>query len=69
MLDFLSSNVVLAKARTMYGRRLTQNDYNELLKCRNVSEVAGYLKNNTIYSHALAGIVESEIHRGQLEAR
>ncbi len=68
MLDFLSSNVVLAKARTMYGRRLTQNDYNELLKCRNVSEVAGYLKNSTIYSHALAGIVESEIHRGQLEA-
>lgn len=69
MLDFLSSNVVLAKARTMYGRRLTQNDYNELLKCRSVSEVASYLKNSTIYSHALAGIVESEIHRGQLEAR
>ena len=69
MLDSLSSNVVLAKARTLYGRRLTANDYNELLKCRNVSEVAGYLKNNTVYSHALAGIVESEIHRGQLEAR
>ncbi len=69
MLDFLSSNVVLAKARTMYGRRLTQNDYNELLKCRSVNEVAAYLKNSTIYSHALAGIVESEIHREQLEAR
>lgn len=69
MLTSLSSNVVLAKARTMYGRRLTQTDYNELLKCRTVGEVAGYLKNHTIYSKALAGIVESEVHRGQLEAR
>ena len=69
MLISLSSNVVLAKARTMYGRRLTLADYNELLKCRNVGEVAGYLKNHTVYSKALAGIVENEVHRGQLEAR
>lgn len=69
MLISLSSNVVLAKARTMYGRRLTQADYNELLKCRTVGEVAGYLKNHTVYSGALAGIVENEVHRGELEAR
>lgn len=69
MLTSLSSNVVLAKARTMYGRRLTLANYNELLKCRNVSEVAGYLKNHTIYGKALAGIVENEVHRGQLESR
>ena len=69
MLTSLSSNVVLAKARTMYGRRLTQADYNELLKCRTVGEVAGYLKNHTVYSKALAGVVENEIHRGELEAR
>lgn len=69
MLTTLSSNVVLAKARTMYGRRLTPADYNELLKCRTVGEVAGYLKNHTVYAKALAGIVESEVHRGQLESR
>lgn len=69
MLTSLSSNVVLAKARTMYGRRLTLANYNELLKCRNVSEVAGYLKNHTVYGKALSGIVESEVHRGQLESR
>lgn len=69
MLTSLSSNVVLAKARTMYGRRLTLANYNELLKCRNVSEVAGYLKNHTVYGKALAGIVENEVHRGQLESR
>jgi V/A-type H+-transporting ATPase subunit C len=69
MLISLSTNVVLAKARTMYGRRLTQADYNELLKCRTVGEVAGYLKNHTVYGGALAGIVENEIHRGELESR
>lgn len=68
MLTSLSSNVVLAKARTMYGRRLMLTDYNELLKCHTVGEVAGYLKNHTSYSRALAGIVESEVHRGELEA-
>lgn len=68
MLNTLSSNVVLAKARTKYGRRLTPGDYNELLKCRNVGEVAGYLKNHTVYSHALAGTVENEVHRGALES-
>ena len=69
MFTSLSSNVVLAKARTMYGRRLTLTDYNELLKCRSVGEVAGYLKNHTIYGKALAGIVENEVHRGELESR
>lgn len=69
MLNFLSSNVVLAKARTMYGRRLTDADYEELLKCRNVGEVAGYLKGQTVYRKALAEIPESEAHRGELEIR
>lgn len=68
MLNSLSSNVVLAKARTMYGKRLTAADYNELLKSRTVGEVAGYLKNHTVYGKALAGIVESDVHRGQLES-
>ena len=68
MLNSLSSNVVLAKARTMYGKRLTAADYNELLKSRTVGEVAGYLKNHTVYGKALAGIAESDVHRGQLES-
>jgi V/A-type H+/Na+-transporting ATPase subunit C len=69
MFAALSSNVVLAKARTMYGRRLKEADYSELLKCRSVGEVAGYLKNHTVYGKACAGIAESEVHRGELESR
>ena len=28
----LSSNAILAKARSMYARKLTEDDYSELLK-------------------------------------
>ncbi|HIR57821.1 MAG TPA: V-type ATPase subunit [Candidatus Gallacutalibacter pullicola] len=69
MLSTLSSNVVLSKARAMYGRRLTGKNYRELLACQSVPEIAHYLRANTDYAPILAGISESEIHRGELEAR
>jgi V/A-type H+-transporting ATPase subunit C len=69
LLATLSSNVVLAKARTMYGRRLTPENYKDLLKCQTVSEVASYLKNRTDYAKVMAGIEETEIHRDQVEAK
>lgn len=69
MLATLSSNVVLAKARTMYGRRLTPENYKDLLKCQTVSEVASYLKNRTDYAKVMAGIEETEIHRDQVETK
>lgn len=50
MLSSMSSNAILAKARTMYGRRLTDKDYEDLLACKTVPEVANYLKNETVYS-------------------
>jgi len=63
----LSSNAVLAKAHAMYGRRLTNENYTDLLACQTVGDVASYLKNRTAYSRTLAGINENTIHRGQLE--
>lgn len=68
MLSNLSSNVVLAKARAMYGRRLTPQSYQELLACRSVSEIAAYLKSRTSYGKILSGINENDIHRGRLES-
>lgn len=69
MLSTLSSNVVLSKARAMYGRRLTEKNYRDLLSCQSVPEIAHYLRANTDYASILAGISESDIHRGELEAR
>ena len=67
VLSSFSSNVVLAKARAMYGRRLTAQNYKEMLACHSVNELAAYLKNHTAYHQILSGINESDIHRGQLE--
>ena len=69
MLSHLSSNVVSAKARAMYGRRLTAQNYQEMLNCKNVTEIARYLATNTDYDKVLAGINDREVHRGQLENR
>lgn len=62
-----ASNAIFSKARAMYGRRLTENDYNKLLACNSVPEILTYLKNNGRYSHLLGKLSESTIHRGELE--
>ncbi len=62
-----SCNAVLAKSRAKYGKSLKEEDYRQLVECRTVPEVAAYLKTRTCYSGALTGLIESEIHRGQLE--
>ncbi|MFU0833496.1 MAG: ATP synthase, subunit C [Oscillospiraceae bacterium] len=69
MFSEFASNVILSKARTMYGKRLTIQNYEDLLACQSVGEVAGYLKDQTVYGKILSGIETSEIHRGQLEAK
>ncbi len=67
MMNSYSSNAITAKARAIYGKRLTSADYHELLRQRTVSDVASYLKTSTSYSKYLSGISEMQIHRGQLE--
>lgn len=67
MLAALSSNAITAKARAIYGRRLTNANYMELLRLQTVGDVCNYLKVNTSYSHYLSGVNDTSIHRGQLE--
>lgn len=62
-----NSMAILTKTRAMYGKLLTPQQYSDMMKCKTVSEVAGYLKNNTHFSTALKNISESTIHRAQLE--
>lgn len=63
-----SANAILAKSRAMYGKRLNAQNYNDLLNCKTVGEVAAYLKNRTFYSDIFEGVVPSTLHRGQLES-
>jgi V/A-type H+-transporting ATPase subunit C len=62
-----ASNAVLSKARAMYGKRLKEKDYLNLMSCGSVPEIASYLKHKTLYSDILSAINENDIHRGYLE--
>ena len=64
-----SANAILAKARAMYGKCLKEADYQGLLNCKSVTEIAAYLKQRTAYSSAISGMNENEMHRGQLETK
>ncbi|MBE6818834.1 MAG: hypothetical protein E7517_06740 [Ruminococcaceae bacterium] len=44
-----SANAVLAKVRCMYGKRLTAADYQALLACNTLQDIANYLKTKTSY--------------------
>lgn len=63
-----TSFAVLTKARSKFGKRLSDKDYTSLLACQSVAEVMSYLKSYTHYSSALRDINERDVHRGRLES-
>lgn len=44
-----ASNAVLALSRAFYGKRLTKEDYDAMLHCKSVGEIAQYLTYKTPY--------------------
>lgn len=62
-----ASNAILAKARAMYGHRLTPEDYEALAACRTLPEVASYLKNHTAYVQVLSQMNPAFAQRNRLE--
>lgn len=63
-----SSNSVIAKARAIYGRSLTAEDYAQLCSKTTVADAAAFLKQTERYGKTLEGINPQTVHRGQLEA-
>jgi V/A-type H+-transporting ATPase subunit C len=62
-----TNNAIMTKAKAMYGKRLTEEDYQALINKKSIPEIAAYLKNQTHYKECLANVNESKIHRGYLE--
>ncbi len=56
------------KAKAMFSKRLTLDDYKNLSAMKSIGDIASYLKKNTYFSTILEGINEKGIHRGQLES-
>ncbi len=65
---FIRHGALSSKVRVLYGKRLSNEDMNELLKKRSVGDIASFLKETPSYSDALSGINERLVHRGQLES-
>ena len=63
-----ASNAILSKARAMYGKRLTENDYKKLLSCGSVPEILTYLKSNSKYAPLMSKLSEKTVRRRDLEA-
>lgn len=61
-----SENAVLAKARAMYGKRLTSRDYAELVNCRSLGELLNYLKTMTDYAGSFEAATK-DIGAAQIE--
>lgn len=62
-----SKNATVTKIKAVYGKRLREKDYNELIQKKKVTDAADYLKRNTHFSKILSGVDTSTIHRGYLE--
>lgn len=62
-----ASNSVVAKARAVYGRSLTNEDYAQLVSKESVAEVCAYLKQTPRYSKVLSAVTPQTVHRAQLE--
>lgn len=60
-------NAIMAKARAMYGKRLTMQDYVSLYSCRSTSEIVSYLKSRTSYADAFENTVTAGIDEGYVE--
>lgn len=60
-------NAIMAKARAMYGKRLTLQDYSGLCGCRSTAEIVSYLKNRTSYADAFENTVTAGIDEGYVE--
>lgn len=69
MLENLSALAIVPKARAIAARRLSQSDYDELMRRRSVIEVVAALKSHPYFEKSLAGLGSGggETHREQLE--
>ena len=45
-----ADNAVMAKAHAMYGKRLTEENDNDMLNCKSLVELANYLKPCLLYT-------------------
>jgi len=56
------------KVRAMRARKISDQDYLELIKAKDLKEVFVYLRDNTYYGEFLQGLDQENLHRIEFEA-
>lgn len=67
MLENWSSLAIVPRAKAIAARRLSHDDYLELMRRRSVVEVVATLQSHPYFKDSLAGFPQSSLHRAQLE--
>lgn len=60
-------NAIMAKARAMYGQRLTGEDYGNLVSCTSLTELVAYLRSRTAYAEDFADFSAAKAEAGYIE--
>ena len=63
----LNNSVVIAKIKSIYGKRIKKNQFMEMSNLKNVESVTSYLKQNSNYNIILKDVDETNLYIGQLE--
>lgn len=60
-------NALIAKIKTIYGNRITEEDYDAMLRKKSISELISYLKTLENYQEMFAGFQTDGMRRNRLE--
>lgn len=60
-------HALAGKTRAMVGKLITSEQYRDLIRQKSIQDVVAYLKMNTPYRDALAGLNERDFHRVPFE--
>lgn len=63
-----SENSIMTRSRAIYAKRLTNQNYSEMLNCSSVNEVADYLSTKTQYFDTFGAFTSAKINRMMLES-
>lgn len=62
-----SNKAIVAKAKSMYGNRLSLSNYRDLMSRRSIDEIAYQLKTYPGYQNSLDGLTDASRHPGLFE--
>jgi V/A-type H+-transporting ATPase subunit C len=63
-----ANNAIVTKAKSMFGKFLQPEDYNQMVKIQSIPELVKYLQRQPQFEDVLRDVQPNTIHRGHLEA-